>query len=140
MNPVTYTSRGSVRGGCGHKHKTIAGAVECQTRDAVQCARLPGGKSYSDRHVERTDGTPLTDAECDAIWKACEQTRDIGIIREWGDLPGPRAAKPRKRPATGLTASYPLRHSPEQRKAWQRKADAAGMDLAAWIRARLDAG
>lgn len=67
-----YTTRGSVRGTCGHKHKTIEAAVKCQTRDAVRCGSLGGG-AYSDRIVVRTDGEPLTDAEGDAIWKACER-------------------------------------------------------------------
>lgn len=67
----TYTTRGSVRGGCGHRHKTIESALACAERDARACASLGGG-AYSDRRVARTDGTPLTDAEGDAIWKALD--------------------------------------------------------------------
>lgn len=112
--------------------------------------RIPGTDyTYCERRCARPLGSSVsivpirayedaTCVECRKWWNV-ETSAPAPIVREWGDLPGPRIAKPRKRPATGLTESYPLRHTPEQRKAWQSKADAAGMDLAAWIRARLDA-
>jgi hypothetical protein len=59
---TTYEAIGSVRGECGHQHRTIAGAERCRQRDADACGRLGGG-AYSDREVRRTDGEPLTDRE-----------------------------------------------------------------------------
>lgn len=41
-----YTTWGPIRGGCGHKHRTLAGAVRCLARDRAGCARQGG---YSDR-------------------------------------------------------------------------------------------
>jgi len=60
---MTYTTRGSVRGGCGHKHRTIETAVKCLRRDQADCRRAGG---YSDRCVVRSDGEPM-DAE-DEAW------------------------------------------------------------------------
>lgn len=66
---IKYTTRGSVRGGCGHKHNTIAAAQRCCERDQRDCASLPGGKSYSDRVIRRVDGAGLSDEE-HAEWSA----------------------------------------------------------------------
>ena len=43
-----YTTKGDVRGPCGHKHKTVRAAVACLQADAKGC-RSQGG--YSDRRV-----------------------------------------------------------------------------------------
>lgn len=49
LSTVTaWTTRGSVRGGCGHRHKTLRTALECIDRDSAGC-RSQGG--YSDRAV-----------------------------------------------------------------------------------------
>jgi hypothetical protein len=45
---TTYTTRGSVRGCCGHKHRTLAAAVRCELSDQAGC-RSQGG--YSDRVI-----------------------------------------------------------------------------------------
>lgn len=45
---TTYTTHGSVRGGCGHQHRTLAAALGCAEADQRDC-REAGG--YSDRHV-----------------------------------------------------------------------------------------
>lgn len=55
--PITYTCRGSVRGSCGHAHRSAATALRCCQRDQAGCERQGG---YSDRVVVRTDGEPLT--------------------------------------------------------------------------------
>lgn len=60
---IRYTTRGSVRGTCGHEHVTLRAAARCADRDQSDCASLPGGHSYSDRQVERTDGAPLSPDE-----------------------------------------------------------------------------
>lgn len=44
----TYTTTGSVRGSCGHRHRTVSGAAACLGRDQTDCARQGG---YSDRAV-----------------------------------------------------------------------------------------
>lgn len=46
----TYTTIGSVRGTCGHNHRTIAAAYRCCQRDHNACAGLGGG-AYSDRYI-----------------------------------------------------------------------------------------
>lgn len=66
MAATTYTTRGSVRGGCGHKHLTVSAAQRCADADQRACARLGGG-AYSDRVVERSDGSRLNDSEADAL-------------------------------------------------------------------------
>lgn len=68
---TTYHANGSVRGSCGHKHKTIAAAQACARRDQSACASLGGG-SYSDRSVCRTDGKDLTPQEMDELEYACQ--------------------------------------------------------------------
>lgn len=60
--PRGYEARGSVRGSCGHVHRTIAGAFACCERDARSCASLGGG-AYSDRGVVRRDRKPLSAEE-----------------------------------------------------------------------------
>lgn len=57
---VTYTTRGSVRGGCGHKHRTIKAAARCANEDQAECQKQGG---YSDRELRRTDGKELTEDE-----------------------------------------------------------------------------
>ena len=62
MTATTYTTKGSVRGCCGHKHRTIDAAVKCLKADQSGCASQRG---YSDRAIVRTDGEELTEAEFD---------------------------------------------------------------------------
>ena len=57
---ITYTTDGSVRGACGHAHRTIEAAVRCVERDGRRCANQGG---YTDRVVRRADGGALSDAE-----------------------------------------------------------------------------
>lgn len=64
MSRVRYHAIGSVRGPCGHEHRSIETAERCRRRDAAACHALGGG-AYSDRVVLRTDGEPLNDAELD---------------------------------------------------------------------------
>ncbi len=56
---ITYTTDGSVRGTCGHKHRTVEAAYKCLEEDQQGCESQGG---YSDRHVEQTDGDDLTDS------------------------------------------------------------------------------
>jgi hypothetical protein len=57
---MTYTTRGSVRGSCGHKHRSIETAARCQLGDQKDCNQAGG---YSDRQVVRVDGKDLTEGE-----------------------------------------------------------------------------
>lgn len=59
---TTYRAVGSVRGDCGHEHKTAGAAWDCVHRDSRRCAAL-GGCAYSDRVVVRSDGEELTGAD-----------------------------------------------------------------------------
>ena len=47
-----YTTRGNVRGTCGHKHGTIDTAAKCLHRDQIGCNKQGG---YSDREVVEVD-------------------------------------------------------------------------------------
>ena len=51
-----YTTRGSVRGACGHQHRTILGALRCLARDQSGC-KAQGG--YSDRTVYDSAGCEI---------------------------------------------------------------------------------
>ena len=48
-----YTCRGSVRGSCGHKHRTIDAAAKCCASDQSGCRRHGG---YSDRYIRDSAG------------------------------------------------------------------------------------
>ena len=48
MTTIVYTTTGSVRGTCGHKHRSIRTAYKCVLRDHRGCVSQGG---YSDRHV-----------------------------------------------------------------------------------------
>jgi len=64
-----YIAHGSVRGSCGHKHRTIDAAEACRGRDAQLCHNLGGG-AYSDRSVMAVeDGyrRPLTEEEAECL-------------------------------------------------------------------------
>jgi hypothetical protein len=57
---VWFSAEGSVRGACGHHHRTAGAAETCRLRDGDVCASLGGG-AYSDRNqVVRSDGASLT--------------------------------------------------------------------------------
>ena len=56
---ITYTTEGSIRGSCGHRHRSIETAQKCVERDRRACASLAGGAYYSDRCVVRSDGSWL---------------------------------------------------------------------------------
>jgi hypothetical protein len=63
---TTYQADGSVRGSCGHNHKTAGAAWRCANRDQHDCGNLGGG-AYSDRAVVRSDGEPLSADDMDSI-------------------------------------------------------------------------
>ena len=65
---VTYTTYGSVCGGCGHKHRTLETAAKCATKHSRNIRRWNGRNAYSDRRVVRSSdwdrkGEPLTEDE-----------------------------------------------------------------------------
>ena len=49
-----YTTEGSVRGSCGHRHRTLDAARACLRRDENGCASQGG---YSDRVITDADGS-----------------------------------------------------------------------------------
>lgn len=65
----TYTTQGSVRGCCGHQHKTIEAAQRCINRDHAGCVRQGG---YSDRSVVKGDGTELDQDELELLEYLCQ--------------------------------------------------------------------
>ena len=71
-----YEARGSVRGSCGHRHRTIAAAQACADRDQRGVRRCYPGTfptfAYSDRYVVRLDGEPLSGAEERELVVACQ--------------------------------------------------------------------
>lgn len=57
---MRYECVGSVRGKCGHKHRTIKGAVKCLLRDKKICIEQRG---YSDRNIYRENNVSLDERE-----------------------------------------------------------------------------
>lgn len=55
-----YTTKGSVRGCCGHKHRSLKTAFICITKDTNGCNSQGG---YSDRYIQRLDGEELEVSE-----------------------------------------------------------------------------
>jgi len=67
-----WTTSGSVRGGCGHRHRTITGAARCLERDRSGC-RSQGG--YSDRSIVRVPvDVPLGSLRAEAIHRPADDT------------------------------------------------------------------
>lgn len=50
---MRYTTWGSVRGGCGHVHRSARAAYRCLERDRAGCHRQGG---YSDRRIRVVEG------------------------------------------------------------------------------------
>jgi hypothetical protein len=67
-----YTTDGSVRGDCGHKHRTVEAARRCLDKDQRGCSSQGG---YSDRRVVAvdTDGQTrsLTESEYESLYDRC---------------------------------------------------------------------
>ena len=57
---ATYTTKGSIRGSCGHQHRSVRTAVECVAMDQAACKSQHG---YSDRRVVNGDGSELDDQD-----------------------------------------------------------------------------
>lgn len=58
---VGYTTKGEIRGECGHTHRSLQAALRCKEADQRGC-RMQGG--YSDRYVYGVDEQGrLTDEE-----------------------------------------------------------------------------
>lgn len=64
---VTYTAVGSVRGSCGHAHRTAIAAHRCAVRDhhAVRVGRA--AVPALDRVVVRSDGKRLSEREVECL-------------------------------------------------------------------------
>jgi hypothetical protein len=54
MTTTTYTTRGSVRGSCGHQHRTMAAALSCLQKDN-RCCTARVGRGYSDRQIKAVE-------------------------------------------------------------------------------------
>lgn len=65
MKKPAYTTAGSIRGCCGHTHRTLSGALRCLQRDEDGCGSQGG---YSDRRIVRLpDYAELSDDERQSI-------------------------------------------------------------------------
>ena len=64
---MPYTTKGSVRGSCCHKHRSLETAYKCLKSDQDGC-RSQGG--YSDREILNSDGSRLNEDDyyyCDVL-------------------------------------------------------------------------
>lgn len=59
-----YYAEGSVRGACGHRHRTIESVARCIARDQFGCADQGG---FSDRYVRTNDWRQLDAQQRDDI-------------------------------------------------------------------------
>lgn len=76
---MKYTTYGSVRGGCGHQHRTVEAAERCLNDDQNGCASQGG---YSDRRVcEVRDGYLYEVGGGEDDWIAGEGGRSCGAAR-----------------------------------------------------------
>jgi hypothetical protein len=66
MARTTYSTHGSVRGSCGHEHRSVEAAARCLRKDMADCVSVGG---YSDRSVVASDDEPLDDYD-DALVRA----------------------------------------------------------------------
>lgn len=57
---TTCTAVGSVRGSCGHHHRSRDAAQACGDRDGRDVKRVNGLRSYSDRYVHDSDCAMVT--------------------------------------------------------------------------------
>lgn len=70
-----YVAHGSVRGSCGHKHRSIATAQACCDRDQFDCRSLGGGH-YSDRSVTPVENghfRELTESEQEELYRIADR-------------------------------------------------------------------
>lgn len=67
-----YQAVGSVRGNCGHHHRTLSGLARCILADQRDC-RAAGG--YSDRYPRYSDGEQLSERDNAAYEAAYDQAR-----------------------------------------------------------------
>ena len=87
MSTTHYTTRGSVRGGCGHKHRTEEAAERCAERDHRDCAAAGG---YSDRKVvEVTVHTTAAERlaamlPCCTVWRGHILAGAGSALHGWG--------------------------------------------------------
>ena len=75
---MSYTTHGQVRGGCGHRHRTIEAAEACLSRDIRACNSAGG---YSDRVVAEidNDGYLINDATGDYVYP--DHGRSTGAVK-----------------------------------------------------------
>ena len=67
MAGVYYTTRGPLRGRCGHTHKTIIEALRCRTEDEARCTSKGGNTDRRVFAVVRGEWRELTEQELNAV-------------------------------------------------------------------------
>lgn len=71
-----YTTRGPVRGSCGHKHRSIRTALRCAVRDQHGCNTQGGYSDRSIRAIEGGEERMLTEIEDEYLEEAEYDLRD----------------------------------------------------------------
>lgn len=81
MPGIYYTTKGPLRGKCGHSHKDIAGAVRCRAADEALCVSKGG---HTDRRVF---------AAGVGVWRELDESEVAAVtaLRE-SDIPRTRGA------------------------------------------------
>jgi hypothetical protein len=77
-----YTTEGSVRGCCGHRHLTEDAADSCIRKDDRECKQACGPSAYSDRMTVREDEMRLTPREVIQLEQALDSREDAGGAEE----------------------------------------------------------
>ena len=70
-----YENKGSVRGSCGHKHKTISGLQKCLNSE-LKATRSLGGGAYSDRMPFVVEDSISTRLETE-----CGENNEVIVLR-----------------------------------------------------------
>jgi hypothetical protein len=96
MTKTTYTNIGSVRGSCGHNHRTISGALRCLDSDQSGCRQCGG---YSDR-VVRVGGKG-------GIVVPTMRDDDGDLVVDWADVDGHPDEDAIRDALTSAPAGYP---------------------------------
>lgn len=71
-----YTTTGSVRGNCGHRHRSVVAAEQCRQSDANGCG-MQGG--YSDRRIVAVE---------DDVTRELNAAEDDLLERYWEEVGG----------------------------------------------------
>lgn len=77
---MSWTTKGRVRGKCGHNHRTVSTAIACLNRDRKGCIEQGG---YSDRLIVNTETLIEYDycSHCDTIFEIGKECYCMKVIQ-----------------------------------------------------------